>query len=146
MSGKNKTTPYQSSSKESNGDSSFSAKQGLSIAKNVAQGNGANMGVAALSKVAPWVAAVIVAAKITDKVLSTGFAHQEEYTGNYINNVNYNNFKAQVNMIFHPVQTFLSIAHQQAQYNKQNKAIMDNIKKSLVKKVCVNFRPSPSIK
>lgn len=123
VSGQNKTTPYQNKESQNGGDSSFGAKQGLNIAKNVAQGNGVNMGVAALSKVAPWVAAFIVAGKITDRVLTTGFAHQEEYTGNYINNVNYNNFKAQFNAVFHPVQTALSIFHQQAQFNKQNKAI-----------------------
>lgn len=119
-----KTKPFSAS--QTSGAKSGSAFQtGVNYVQkgiNVAQNPGST-GVAALAKVAPWVAAVIAIAKITDKVLTTGFAHQEEYTGHYKNNVMYNNFKTTVNYFFHPVNTFLQISHQQAQYNKQNKEI-----------------------
>lgn len=123
LNNKSETTPYQSYNMENDGDIPFNPNQYVNVAKNVAKGNGINMGVSALSKVAPWTIAAIVAAKVTDKVLTIGFAHQEEYTGNYINDVNYNNFKAQVHAYTHPIQTAFSLIHQQSQFNKYNKAI-----------------------
>jgi len=118
----NKTTPRQNKV-DANGEepSNFAqVKKGFQIAKGVAQGQAVNMGVSALEKVAPYVAGVVAVAKITDKVLTTGFAHQEEYTGNFQNNVNYNNFKATMSAIFNPIGYALTIQHQQAQFRKQN--------------------------
>jgi len=118
----NKTTPFSVKSEQ---DSSFSKTAGtaFNIAKGIAKGNGVNMGVSALAKVVPWVAVAVATVKIADKVLTTGYAHQEEYTGNFRNNVNYNNIKTQIHNTFHPIQTWLSVKHQEAQFRKANRAI-----------------------
>ena len=121
----NKTTPF--SAKQENESTGIfqtaAASKAFSTAKTVASGGAVSTGVAALAKVFPWIAAVIAVAKITDHVISTGFAHQEEYTGNYANNMNYNNFKTLMSSYFHPVKAQLAYIHQQKQFEKQNKAI-----------------------
>ena len=117
----NKTTPFSAKTNES----SFATKINTGIKKiqGVLNGSVVNTGVAALSKAIPIVATALIVGKITDKVLTTGFAHQQEYTGVYKNNVNWNNFKNSIHNIFHPIQYGLSVLHQNAQINKQNKEI-----------------------
>lgn len=117
----NKTTPFSAKTNES----SFATKinTGIKKVQGVLNGSVVNTGVAALSKAIPIVAAALIVGKITDKVLTTGFAHQQEYTGVYKNNVNWNNFKNSIHNIFHPIQYGLSVLHQNAQINKQNKEI-----------------------
>ena len=122
-----KTAPFSSKS-ESDGEFSTTAKQGFSVAKGIASGNGVNMGVAALTKVAPWVAVAAAAISITDKVLTIGFSHVTEYTGNYDLEVGYNNFKTSFYNSLHPVKFWLSIKHQDAQFRKQNKQITEQNK------------------
>ena len=121
-SGGNKTTPF-STKTENGGGFATKAKKAYQTVKSVANGSVINTGVAALTKALPVVAGVIIAGKITDKILTTGFAHQQEYTGIYKNNVMWNNFKTNIHNILHPIQYALSVAHQNAQFNKQNKEI-----------------------
>lgn len=120
-SGGNKTTPFSAKTNES----SFATKinTGIKKVQGVLNGSVVNTGVAALTKAVPIVATALIVGKITDKVLTTGFAHQQEYTGVYKNNVNWNNFKNSIHNIFHPIQYGLSVLHQNAQINKQNKEI-----------------------
>ena len=115
--GGNKTTPF--SAKQ---DTPFSTKalKTVSQAKNMVNGGLVNTGVAALTKVIPAVAVAIAVAKVTDKILTTGFAHQREYTGYYKNDMNWNNFKAEFNAVMHPIRTVYNYFHQQAQFKKQN--------------------------
>lgn len=117
----NKTTPF--SAKSSDESFKTAVQQPYSIAKGLASGNGVSMGVSALTKVAPWVAVVVAAITTTDKVLTTGFGHLEEYTGDYSYNVNYNNFKTKLGMVLHPVKTYMTTRHKDAQWKKQNKEI-----------------------
>lgn len=121
--GGNQTKPFSAKDETSNETIKSIAKQNFGYTKSIATGGATNLGVAALSKVAPWIAAVVIAAKITDKVLTVGFAHQEEYTGNYKNNVMYNNFKSQFSALTNPIKTAFVVIHQQYQFEKQNKAI-----------------------
>lgn len=124
-----KTKPFSTrgeavQSSDSNGSGGFQvAKQAFSVTKDVASNGAVSVGVAALAKVAPWVAAFIVALKITDKIVTTGFAHQEEYTGHYNNNVMYNNVKTAFNTMLHPISFVLHTVHKQHQVDKQNKEI-----------------------
>ena len=117
----NKTTPFSAKTNES----SFATKinTGIKKVQGVLNSSVVNTGVAALTKAVPIVATALIVGKITDKVLTTGFAHQQEYTGVYKNNVNWNNFKNSIHNIFHPIQYGLSVLHQNAQINKQNKEI-----------------------
>lgn len=78
-------------------------------------------GVAALSKAIPFVAAVVVAAKITDKVLTTGFGHLESYTGHYEYAMGYNNFKTNMNMAINPIGTLIRQTHIDKQNEMHNK-------------------------
>ena len=117
----NKTTPFSAKTNES----SFATKinTGIKKVQGVLNGSVVNTGVAALSKAIPIIATALIIGKITDKVLTTGFAHQEEYTGNYENNVNYNNFKAAISNAFHPIRTVLARVHMEKQVEKNNKEI-----------------------
>lgn len=118
-----KTAPF-STQQENGKTSNFeTAKQAFGTASSIAQGNGVNMGVAALSKAYPAIAIAVAIYGVVDKVLTTGFAHQREYTGNYKNEMNYNNFKAKINMAVNPIGFVIKVAHQRAQFNKQNKEI-----------------------
>ena len=123
----NQTTPFSAKSSD---DESFrtAVQKPYSIAKGIASGNGVNMGVAALTKVAPWVAVAAAAINITDKVLTIGFSHVTEYTGNYDLEVGYNNFKTSFYNSLHPIKFWLSIKHQDAQFRKQNKQINEQNK------------------
>lgn len=117
----NKTTPFSAKTNES----PFATKVNSTIKKvqNIASGSLVNTGVSALTKAVPIVATALILGKVADKVITTGFAHQQEYTGVYKNNVNWNNFKNSIHNIFHPIQYGLSVLHQNAQINKQNREI-----------------------
>ena len=117
--GGNKTTPF---SAKSENESGFETSKDSTFGVSNDEKN-TETGVAALSKVAPWVAVIVAAVKITEKVLATGFAHQEEYTGNFRNNVNFNNLKAGMTNVIHPLRSFLQIKHQEAQFRKANISI-----------------------
>lgn len=114
--GGNQTQPFSVKKEES-----FSSS--LNQIKNAANSNIINTGAATLSKASPILAAVVAAAKITDRVLTVGFAHQEEYTGYYKNNMMWNNFKAHINIAVNPIRYILNIAHQNFQFDKKNKEI-----------------------
>jgi len=62
-----------------------------------------NTGVAALGKAVPIVAGAVVAAKIADSVLTTGFKHLESYAGNYQYSMEYNNFKTNIGYLMNPI-------------------------------------------
>lgn len=114
--------PFSSENNEDVGSAFKPIKQGFSA---IASGNAINTGVAALTKVVPTIATFVALTKIADKVLTTGFSHQTEYTGNYDNEVAYNNFKTSFYNAVHPIRFWLSIKHQDAQFRKQNKAIAE---------------------
>lgn len=57
------------------------------------------VGIAMLGKVAPAVAAVVAGVKVADNVMTIGFGHLEEYTGNFQYNMELSNFKNQLNPI-----------------------------------------------
>lgn len=83
-----------------------------------------NTGVAALSKAIPIVAGVMIAGKIADNILETGFHHLESYTGNYQYSMEYNNFKTVVGMIINPmkaVRAQLHIVNEQKKFNDKQK-------------------------
>ena len=113
------TKPFSVKKDESFGSMIQPAKQLMS---NVANGNVVNTGVSALAKIAPWVAVVVAAVKIADKVVTTGFAHQEEYTGNYTNNVVYNNFKTQLSNAMNPIGWARKLVHNEFQFHKRELA------------------------
>ena len=76
----------------------------------------------------PWVAVIIAIAKTADKVVSTGFAHQAEYTGHYENSTAYNNFKTIMGNVMNPVGFAKNLVHRNFQINKQNKEIAEQNK------------------
>lgn len=102
-------------------DSPFKPRESQSVEDNQMTETGA----ASLSKVAPYVAVAIAVAKVSDKILTTGFAHLSEYTGHYEYEMNYNNFKTALNHVFNPVGYLKQIIHRNAQWNKQNIAIAE---------------------
>lgn len=101
--------------KEETMDGVFSATS--SIYKNVSQfatsgfSGYINTGVASLSKAFPIVAAVVIGAKIADKVLTVGFGHLETYKGHYEYSMGWNNFKTEIGMALNPVGTMLKQLH-----------------------------------
>lgn len=117
-SGGNQTKPFSTRKEEDRSFSSFSTL--ASTSSTMAKGQMASTGASAITKAVPWVAAIVAAVKVVDHVLSTGFEHQEEYTGNFRNNVNYNNFKTILHNVVNPINFVLRSAHQNAQYRKQN--------------------------
>lgn len=119
----NKTTPF--SSREDNENSAFQniTSTAFNGAKTIASGNAVNTGVATLGKIAPVVALTVVSIKVLDKIMTIGLSHVAEYTGNYKYSVDYNNFKTEMYNAIHPIRYWLSIQHQRAQFNKQNKEI-----------------------
>lgn len=124
----NKTQPFSQTQSSGNGNNFPTAKEAYGVAKTVAGGGIMNTGASALTKIAPWTAAIVILAKVTDKVLATGFAHQEEYIGDYKNNVWYNNLKTEIQNGMHPITFYFKQRHFQAQMDKHNKEIREQNK------------------
>ena len=83
-----------------------------------------NTGVSALTKAVPIVAGVMIAGKIVDSVLETGFHHLESYAGNYKYSMEYNNFKTVAGMIINPVkaaQTQMHLHFEQKKFNDKQR-------------------------
>lgn len=80
-----------------------------------------NTGVAALSKIAPPVAIAVAIIKATDKVLTTGFAHQEKWNGNYENSVGYNNFKTELGNFINPMKYGYTMVMREKEFELQNR-------------------------
>lgn len=83
-----------------------------------------NTGVAALSKALPIVAVGVIAAKVVDNVLETGFHHLESYAGNYKYSMEYNNFKTVAGMIINPIkaaQTQMHLHFEQKKFNDKQR-------------------------
>jgi len=118
-----KTKPFSAKENENKGEGFTAVRQAFSTAKNAVTGGAASMGVAALTKVVPWIAIGVVIAKTTEQVLVTGFSHQEEYTGNYRNAVNAHNSLATLSMYLNPIGTIKQFLHKEAQFKKQNTEI-----------------------
>ena len=121
----NKIQPFSTRERTQDNGGAFATKvqKAYSTGSTVASGSAATTGAAALMKVVPWLAIIYIAWKVTDKVLSTGFAHQAEYTANYENNVNYNNFKTITGYVLNPLSLAKTTIHSRKQYEKQNKEI-----------------------
>lgn len=79
-----------------------------------------NTGVSALSKALPIVAVGVIAAKVADNILETGFHHLESYTGNYQYSMGYNNFKTVAGMVINPMKAVRSQLHIMAEQKKFN--------------------------
>ena len=122
----NKTQPFSKTQSQESGNAfSTGIKTAFSTTKNIINGGAVNTGVSYLTKVAPYVAVVVAGIGVADKILTTGFAHQEEYTGNYKNNMQYNNFKTVLRIFTNPIGYARSAIHTHFQYNKQNKEIIE---------------------
>ena len=83
-----------------------------------------NTGVSALSKAVPAVAVAVIAAKVIDSVLETGFKHLQSYTGNYQYSMGYNNFKTVVGYIINPVSLLkksMELHFEQQKFNDKQK-------------------------
>lgn len=111
----NKTTPFSSDR-----DSAFKPSQNESILEDE---NVSETGASALSKIAPWVAVAVMAAKATDHVLSVGFSHLTEYTGHYEYEIGYNNFKTTINHVMNPIGYVKQVLHRNFQFKKENQRI-----------------------
>ena len=85
-----------------------------------------NTGVAALTKALPVVAIGVVAVRETDKILSTGFEHLENYAGNYQYSMGYNNFKTVVGSIINPIGFFKKTLHLHFETKKFNDKQREN--------------------
>lgn len=83
----------------------------------------ANTGVATLSRAFPAVALAVVAAKVAESILTTGFQHVETYTGHYEYSMGFNNFKTAVSNAFNPMGVWFKNMHREYQFNLQNKRI-----------------------
>lgn len=115
---------------ESNGDSTkpFSVKKDngfISNQDNIASSNEkvTETGSAALNQMPSWVAIAVAAIKVTDKVLTTGFAHLREYAGHYEYELGYNNFKTTINHVMNPVGYIKQAVHRDFQFRKENQRI-----------------------
>lgn len=83
-----------------------------------------NSGVATLTKAVPYVAIAVFAAKVTEKVLETGFHHLESYAGNYKYSMEYNNFKTVMGIVMNPVSLVEKSVHlmfEQKKFNDKQK-------------------------
>lgn len=87
-----------------------------------------NTGASSLAKVASWTAVLVAAAKVTDKVLTVGFAHLREYTGHYEYEMGLNNFHTAINHAFHPINYAKQILHRNSQYRLENQRIAEDSK------------------
>ena len=119
----NQTKPFSQKQTEESGGGFQTTAKTFESASSTAKDGATSVGVAALAKVVPWLAILIAAVNVVDKVLTAGFAHQEEYTGYYKNNVAYNNFKTGIHNIIHPIQYAMSEIHNRKQFDKKNKEI-----------------------
>lgn len=105
----------------------FTAKSAFKGAQQFASGgfsSAINTGVAALSKAVPVVAVAVVAAKVVDGVLTTGFKHLESYTGNYQYSMEYNNFKTNIGYAINPIKLLkkqLEINFESQKFNNKQK-------------------------
>ena len=79
-----------------------------------------SQGVSMIAKAIPWVAIVLIGAKIVDKVVSTSINYNVLETGNYRDSVSWNNFKANLNWLFKPFSTTWNEIQTQNQYRVNN--------------------------
>ena len=113
--------------KEETMGGAFTAKSAFKGAQQFASGgfsSAINTGVAALSKAVPVVAAAVVAVKVVDGVLTTGFKHLESYTGNYQYSMEYNNFKTNIGYAINPIKLLkkqLEIHFESQKFNNKQK-------------------------
>ena len=80
-------------------------------------------GVAALAKAVPWIAIVIAAAKITDKITTAVGDGFSTYNGNYEFSMQYNNVKASLSNFINPIGYAINQRRLHEQWNLQNKEI-----------------------
>lgn len=109
--------------KEETMGGAFSAKSAYNATKTFMNGgfsSAIQSGTAALSKVLPVVAVGVIAVRETDKILSTGFQHLENYTGTYQYSMEYNNFKTIIGNVINPIGYIKKSLHLQFEQNKFN--------------------------
>lgn len=119
-----KTTPIDN--REDNESVAPFIQKGMQNAYGIMQGNTGGYvgeGIAALSKVSPWIALAVTAIKITDNILTTGSQHWETYTGDYRFSMEYNNFKTLVGNFINPIKTVMTGFSRQKAYELQNRVI-----------------------
>lgn len=76
-----------------------------------------------LSKISSTAAIVVAVAKVVDKVLTTGFEHLSNYTGQYQYSMAMNNFNTQMRNVFNPFGLAKQVIHRELEFNKQNQEI-----------------------
>lgn len=93
-------------------------------------------GIAAFTKVFPYVAVAVAAVHITDKVVTTGANHLEEYKGDYRHDMFWNNLKTGLGNSINPIGLFLNQQHKNAQFQKRNAEIQ--MQRTLIGNTIVN--------
>ena len=119
----NKTTPFANQSESPVESFSGNTKNFINQAQQFSNNGFSNIvqqGVAALSKVVPWVAVVVLAAKITDKVLTTIGDTQATYFGETQFKMGWNNVKTIMSNVINPFGYAKSIIQQNLENRKQN--------------------------
>ena len=103
-----KTTPFSNQSEEENPASAFSSK--VTGAFNKSQQFASSgfsgeiqQGIAILAKAVPWVAIVVAAIKITDKILTTSADLTASANGDYRFQMAYNNVKTIIGNVINPI-------------------------------------------
>ena len=123
------TTPTQLGGGDG-GDAAATASQFISKAGAFASnpdsaiGAAGSTAVGAISKAAPWVGVVILAAsiliKLTDSIYSKYTSFASSASGDYDAQIRYNNFKRGIHIAFHPVSTTIERWQAELEITKAN--------------------------
>ena len=103
-----KTSPWKTTTndafKNSSSISAFSSKVASTGSFEMASSVGAAFK-GFVAKASPWIAAIIAAIKITDKVMGEVVQFKTIIGGDYSEQIAYNNFHATINAFTHPITT-----------------------------------------
>ena len=135
--GNTQFTPFGARDKDGmSGDQIMSAYGKVSSFANGGFSSAINGGIGMLVRASPYIAAAVVAAKVTDKVVTTGFDHLEEYVGDYRFDMAWNNFKTSLTNSINPVGLMFKQAHRHFQFQKRNKEIQ--MQRTLIGNTLIN--------
>lgn len=81
-----------------------------------------NGGASSLTKINAGVGVAIGAAVTIDKVLTTGFGHLADFTGQYQYAMGINNFNTTIKHIVNPIGYVKQVIHREAEWNKINQS------------------------
>ena len=82
------------------------------------------MGITALTKVAPWIAAAAVVVSVTDKVITHAIDFGTMQTGNYKAQIEYSNFKQTMSNMLRPFSSSFNYFRNEEQIRIQNQRRM----------------------